>query len=144
MADLTPAGATEQVERALERLVAVMRSRAREFAHEIHPDLAPFGFRILVTLLNRGAMRVKELGDELAIDKRYLSRQIARLEQLGLVRRSRDEADNRMTWIEVTHDTARRLRGSAELQREQLRQSLAGWSPVQLADLAAMLDDLTS
>lgn len=125
------------VERQLAVVVQRARARWRQLAVAIHPDLQPIGYRILVTLADGGPASAVQLGEELATDKSTMSRQIAHLEKLGLVRRRRDPSDRRIRLLEVTPPTQARLREVRHTSLADLRAELQRW---ELADVETLAD----
>ena len=73
-----------------------------------------------------------------------MTRQVAALETSGLVRRSRDPQDGRVSRIELTPLGTRRMTEVREGRVEKFGRLLAGWSDEDLArfgDLLARFND---
>lgn len=100
-ADGEPTG-VDHVFLALERELAVFLRRARassgELAREVHPDLEPAAYGLLVRLADAGAQRATDLAGYFGVGKATMSRQLHALEKLGLVAREPDPADGRAVW----------------------------------------------
>ncbi len=65
--------------------------------------------RLLCAIKASGGVGMSELGRQTQLEKSNLSNLIDRLEQRGLVARSRDEGDRRVTYVDLTdegHDLA--------------------------------------
>jgi DNA-binding MarR family transcriptional regulator len=104
-------------------------------------------FPLLVVIERRGPLGVGELADRVGRDYTTVSRQIAKLEHLGLVIRRAGAADRRVTEAVVT-EKGRTMSGTLDVARERLaRAALVEWSEQDLAELARLLrrfaDNLT-
>ena len=73
------------------------RARAinQELTRSVHPDLEPAAYGLLSVLLHQGGMRLTALATCIGVGKPSVSRQIAFLETLGLVRKEDDPDDGR-------------------------------------------------
>ncbi|CAM5641705.1 hypothetical protein SCYAM73S_01052 [Streptomyces cyaneofuscatus] len=91
---------------ALERELTVFLRRARaspgEMAREVHPDLEPAAYGLLVRLEYGGRQRATELAAYFGVGKATMTRQLRALENLGLVAREPDPADGR-AWLVRPH-----------------------------------------
>lgn len=78
-------------------------------------------YPVLVTLHERGDLPVRstELADMIGWEQSRLSHHLARMERRGLIRRSRDSADNRVSEVCITDD------GRAVFRRAAKGHSLA-------------------
>ena len=102
-------------------------------------------FPLLVLIQRRGPLGVGELADWVGRDSTTVSRQVAKLESLGLVARRAGKTDRRVTEAVVTGKAMSEMLDAA---RERLAGSaLAGWSEHDLEELARLLrrfaDNLT-
>lgn len=124
-----------------EMAVLFRRARAyfRDAARDVHPDLQPSAYAILVRLTVDGPMRASELIEHFVADKGAISRQIGHLEHLGFVSRRRDEADGRAQVIEVTAEGRRRCEAARERHLRATRDRLAAWEPGEVSLLGDLL-----
>jgi DNA-binding MarR family transcriptional regulator len=104
-------------------------------------------FPLLVLIQRRGPLGVGELADRVGRDYTTVSRQVAKLERLGLVTRRVGKTDRRVTEAVVT-DQGQVMSEVLDAARERLaRDALAGWSENDLEELARLLrrfaDNLT-
>ncbi len=90
--------------------------------------LTPAQFDIIATLGNTPGMTYKELGDKTLITKGTLTGVIERLEQKGLVLRSRSEEDKRSFFIRLTMGGNQVFRDVFPKVVEHGRQLFATWS----------------
>ena len=96
-------------------------------------------FPLLVLIQRRGPIAVGELADRVGRDYTTVSRQVGKLESLGLVARRTGKADRRVTEAVVT-DQGRAISDALDAARERLGGiALAGWSENDLKDLARLL-----
>ncbi|WP_079125497.1 MarR family winged helix-turn-helix transcriptional regulator [Streptomyces lushanensis] len=131
---------------ALERELAVFLRRARansgEVAREVHPELEPGAYGLLVRLEEAGSQRATELAAYFGVGKATMSRQLRALETLGLVTREPDPADGRAWLIRITDEGTSRFRRVRNARRELYVQKLADWDRAEIAELARLLHHL--
>ncbi|AQT78140.1 MarR family transcriptional regulator [Mycolicibacterium litorale] len=70
-------------------------------------------YDVLVTLSERGPMRVFEVADELGWEQSRLSHQLARMRARELIERRGDEHDRRGATVEITHAGSAALAAAA-------------------------------
>ena len=97
------------VEHELAALLRRGRALSLEIAREVHPNLEPNAYGLLLWLRRSGSTRLTDLAVLLGIGKGTLSRQIHGLETLGLVRRDPDPADRRAAQLRLTEEGSRRF-----------------------------------
>jgi DNA-binding MarR family transcriptional regulator len=85
-------------------------------------------FPLLVRLSSAGAIRVAELADRAGRDPSTVSRQLAKLESLGLVKRPAAHADMRVREAAITKAGTRTVVAITEARRKLLGELLAGWT----------------
>ncbi|WP_437047458.1 MarR family winged helix-turn-helix transcriptional regulator [Streptomyces sp. enrichment culture] len=131
---------------ALERELTVLLRRARasqgEMARQVHPDLEPAAYGILVRLDECGRQRATDLAGYIGVGKATISRQLRALEELGLVAREPDPADGRAWLVALTpegHDRVSRVR---QARRARYAGRLADWEPREVGELARLLHRL--
>ncbi|MFP1626637.1 MarR family winged helix-turn-helix transcriptional regulator [Streptomyces sp. 5K101] len=133
---------------ALERELSVFLRRARassgEMAREVHPDLEPAAYGLLVRLEEAGQQRATELASYFGVGKATMSRQLRALEELGLVTREPDPADGRASLVRLTQEGVTRFRHVRDARRDRYRSKLAGWDRREVAELARLLHQLNA
>ncbi|MFI7384171.1 MarR family winged helix-turn-helix transcriptional regulator [Streptomyces sp. NPDC049813] len=133
---------------ALERELTVFLRRARassgEMAREVHPDLEPAAYGLLVRLEECGAQRATELAAYIGVGKATMSRQLRALEELGFVAREPDPADGRAWLISLTERGRVDFGQVREARRMRYVRQLAGWDRVEVAELARLLRQLNA
>lgn len=96
-------------------------------------------FPLLVLIQRRGPIAVGDLADRVGRDYTTVSRQVGKLESLGLVARRTGQADRRVTEAVVT-DSGKAMSDALDAARERLAgTALADWSEADLRDLARLL-----
>ncbi|MFF2850704.1 MarR family winged helix-turn-helix transcriptional regulator [Streptomyces sp. NPDC058001] len=133
---------------ALERELTVLLRRARassgEIAREVHPDLEPAAYGLLVRLEEHGRQRATELAAYFGVGKATMSRQLRALEDLGLVAREPDPADGRAYLIQLTDEGRTRFRAVRDARRARYVRQLADWDRGEVAELARLLHHLNA
>ncbi|MFD6200870.1 MarR family winged helix-turn-helix transcriptional regulator [Streptomyces rubiginosohelvolus] len=133
---------------ALERELAVFLRRARassgEMAREVHPELEPAAYGLLVRLEAAGRQRATELAAYFGVGKATMSRQLHSLENLGLVAREPDPADGRAWLVHLTGDGLARFRSVRDARRGRYVRKLADWDRAEVAELARLLHQLNA
>ncbi|MCQ6552836.1 MarR family transcriptional regulator [Streptomyces sp. C10-9-1] len=133
---------------ALERELTVFLRRARassgEMARQVHPELEPAAYGLLVRLEEAGEQRATELAGYFGVGKATMSRQLRALEDLGLVARTPDPADGRASLVRLTREGVVRFRHVRDARRERYRSKLAGWDRGEVAELARLLHQLNA
>ncbi|WP_340558058.1 MarR family winged helix-turn-helix transcriptional regulator [Streptomyces sp. GSL17-111] len=132
----------------LERELSVLLRRARassgEMARELHPDLEPAAYGIMLRLDETGAQRATALAAYFGVGKGTMSRQLTALERLGLLARSPDPADGRAFLVELTPEGRRSFARVRGVRRERYLRRLAGWERADIAELARLLHRLNA
>ncbi|MFV0127825.1 MarR family winged helix-turn-helix transcriptional regulator [Streptomyces sp. HMX112] len=133
---------------ALERELAVFLRRARassgEMAREVHPELEPAAYGLLVRLDEAGPQRATDLAGYFGVGKATMSRQLRALEDLGLVARDPDPADRRASHVRLTDEGRGRFRRVRDARRERYVRKLSGWNRAEVAELARLLHQLNT
>ncbi len=127
----------------LERELAVLLRRARgisgQLARELHPDLEPGAYGLMLRVALEGGARATDLAAYLGIGKPTISRQLATLERLGLVERSRDAEDARAQVVTLTAAGAAQVEEVRAARRAHVHAMLSGWTDDDVELLAGLL-----
>jgi DNA-binding MarR family transcriptional regulator len=132
------------VEHELARMLRRVRSLTRSMAQEVHPDLDPTAYGLLLRLEEVGEARLTDLAAYFGVGKPTLSRQVALLGRLGLVRGREDPEDARATRLTLTDDAVRRIQAVRRTRRGHLRAELERWPVADVAKLGELLGRLNS
>ncbi|MFI9719279.1 MarR family winged helix-turn-helix transcriptional regulator [Streptomyces sp. NPDC052396] len=138
----------EQEFLALERELAVLLRRARassgEMAREVHPELEPAAYGLLVRLAETGRQRATDLAAYFGVGKATMSRQLRALDELGLIIRTPDPADGRASLVELTEEGGARFSRVRDARRAQYVRKLVDWDREEIAELARLLNQLNT
>jgi DNA-binding MarR family transcriptional regulator len=129
--------------RRLEREIALLLRRARvisqRLAAELHPDLDGAAYGLLALLQDLGPLRAADLVARLGQDKSTVSRQVAKLVELGLVDRTADPVDGRAQVLAPSSEGSARLERIREARRSRWAADLSDWPTDDVATLAELL-----
>ncbi|MEV7193344.1 MarR family transcriptional regulator [Streptomyces sp. NPDC093510] len=142
-----PQGADREflsLERELSLLLRRARASSGEMARQVHPDLEPAAYGLLVCLDDSGPQRATDLAAYIGVGKATMSRQLRALEELGLVSREPDPADGRAWLIRLTPDGRTRFRTVRAARRASYVRRLASWERAEVAELARLLGRLNA
>jgi DNA-binding MarR family transcriptional regulator len=127
----------------LEHELAVVMRRARglsgALARDVHPDLDAAAYGLLARIDEVGTVRVTDLASYFSVGKPTVSRQVALLEQLDLVKRTQNEEDARSRHLSLTDAGRALLESAREARRERTRTTLDSWSTEDVALFATLL-----
>ena len=140
------AGGPDREFLSLERELTVLLRRARanqgEMAREVHPELEPAAYGLLVRLEETGRRRATELAAYIGVGKATMSRQLRALEELGLVAREPDPADGRAWLVDLTEEGRSRVSRVREARRAIYVSQLAHWDRREVSELARLIAQL--
>lgn len=95
-------------------------------------------FPLLVRIARAGSVGIVELADRVGRDHSTISRQVAKLEQLGLVARQAASGDRRVREARITGEGERLVAAIAAARRRLLDRLLAEWSGEDRRSLARL------
>jgi DNA-binding MarR family transcriptional regulator len=102
-----------------------------------HPDeLDRAEYLILRALARLGPSSINELADALGLDPSTVGRQVAALEEAGLIGRTQDPQDRRRAIVASTAVGRRRMNLTSSKRTARTRDLLADWTPEELSALA--------
>jgi DNA-binding MarR family transcriptional regulator len=96
-------------------------------------------FPLLVRIDRYGPIGVVDLADRVGRDHTTVSRQVAKLETLGLVARTASSADKRLRMSVVTSEGAAMIVALNAARERIANRVLAAWSDVELDELRQLL-----
>ena len=135
----------DELARALIELVGLMNSARQDdlLIHEAGVSLDRALFPLLVKIGMAGAIGVVELADLAGRDHSTVSRQVAKLESLGLVTRQPGATDRRVREAVLTEDGLATVKALSAARRRLMDRFLAPWPDQDRADIARLLTKLT-
>jgi DNA-binding MarR family transcriptional regulator len=128
----------------LELIRAIVRSsRTIRFDLESE-DMTGWKASVLGLLAREGEQRLGQVAAHLEVDPSVASRQVAALEQLGLVTRRSDPADGRAQLLAVSEAGLVALDGYRALRARWVAEALRDWDDAEVSHLAARLRQLVA
>ncbi len=131
----------ESIERALNTFFRLSRNfRFQEAVHKrsgFAVDRASYG--VLARVGEHQPVRLSDLAHLLGVDVSTISRQVATLEQRGLLSRAADPDDGRAVLLQLTAPGQAYLRKLSAAWHEIVADSLVDWEPREIAQFAAMI-----
>ncbi len=132
--------AAESAVERIQREMTVFARRARASAGRMHPELSLVSYTLLGHLEESGGCRATDLAAHYALDKSTVSRQVAALEQSGLIERRLDPEDHRVQVLHLTEAGREILAQVTRSRRAAFRERLADWQQEDLVRFAAYLE----
>ncbi|WP_426976801.1 MarR family winged helix-turn-helix transcriptional regulator [Pseudarthrobacter sp. O4] len=133
---------------AVEHQLSVLWRRARsvsqQLSRQVHPDMEPAAYGLLSVIRRKGPIRLTELASCIGVGKPSVSRQIAFLENLGLVSKEADPLDGRAQSIRLTAKGEEKMHQVQDARREVFRERLSEWPAEELQALAAYMAKLNA
>lgn len=131
--------AAKALERELRNLIRRSQSQGALLATLVHPDLDASIYPLLAYIEAHPGSQGSDLADNFHVGRATISRQLQRLEDLGLIERDIDTGDKRRRTIELTADGHKRLDAAADARVNLLRDVLKDWTDTDIHMLAELL-----
>ncbi len=127
--------------RALVEIIAVMNHPDRDAAllAEAGVKLDRTLLPLLIGVLHFGPIGVVELANRAGRDHTTVSRQLGKLESLGLIERRQSSADRRMREVGVTLKGREVTRKIGDARERIARQVLSGWTAADIETFAHLM-----
>ena len=132
------------VENELGLLMRRSQAAAVVLALAVHPDLDAGAYPLLARISRQPGVRASELARYVGVSKGTMSRQLRRMEELGLLSRRPDPQDSRGQLLTPTPEGARRVAVAQEARRRWMRDALSEWTGPEVASLADQLHRLNT
>lgn len=132
--------AVAELEQELRVLIRRAQSKGTVLAHLVHPELDASAFPLMAHIYENPGTRGSDLAAHFGVGRATVSRQLARLEQLGLIERVVDPEDTRGQLISLTPEGERRLTQARAARIHALADALKDWSPEEIQALANLLN----
>ncbi len=129
--------------RALAHFIRRARRYARHAAQAIDPELEPGTYPLLSYLHRNPGARLSEIADVQCVGKGTMSRQLARLEGLGLIARDPDPEDSRGVLFHLPPESAERVTRVKVAQAQLLREATADWPEEDVRTFSRLLERLS-
>lgn len=141
-ADPERAAAVEALEAEFSELITHFRRLVIRNANQVSPGLLPGAYKVFTTIARFERVSMSALAERMVIDKGQLSRAIRELEQLGLVERTPDPRDGRVSLISLTTHGKERLKAARVPQEGMLLHTVAGWRLEDVQNFTRLLHGL--
>jgi DNA-binding MarR family transcriptional regulator len=138
--------AVDEIEAALHLLARSLRQvRLHEFLlAEARVDADQAGLAVLYVLhVAETSLRLTDLAEQLRIDAPAVTRKAQQLERAGLVSRTGDQLDARVTRLELTAEGHQTISQFLAARRAWLTTILADWPEAERSDFARLLRRFT-
>lgn len=130
------AEAVQTLEHEIAMLLRRVRRGIAERAALVHADLNPTSYSLLLTLVDHGPRRARELAELFALDKGAVSRVVHQLLELGFVERTQDPEDGRALILAATPAALARFDQARAGRRRRLEERLSDWEATEISGLA--------
>ena len=131
--------ATRALEAEFGQLIAQFRVLLAEQAARVSPGMLPGAYKTFTTITRMAPVSSSALGEALLADKAQVSRTVRDLERRGLIYRSPDPADGRVSLLAPTEEGLRRLETARDPQRNSLMRRMSTWDVDDIHTLTRLL-----
>jgi DNA-binding MarR family transcriptional regulator len=138
-ADVSGDAAFRAVEHELGLLIRRARALSAQVARDVHPELEPGPYGLLVRLAEVAPARSSDLAEFFCLGKATVSRQLKALAELGLIGRQPDPVDGRAHLLVLTTEGRQRLDRARSAREQRFRGLLQTWQQEDVEQLAQML-----
>ncbi|MHA7189278.1 MarR family winged helix-turn-helix transcriptional regulator [Arthrobacter sp. MDT2-16] len=132
----------------LEEQTSVLWRRERTTSHalakNVHPEMEPAAYGILMLLQREGSLRATDIATSIGVGKPSVSRQLAGLERLGLVSRQLDPSDARSQRVLLTPLGQQQLTAAQTGRRSAFTALMRSWNPEDVEKLGLLIARLNS
>lgn len=137
----TPEGRASVVRVEQELRLVLRRAAAAQadLARRVHADLDASAFPLVAVIGDESGIRATELAQRFGIGRATISRQLARLEQLGLIQRVTDPSDSRGQLLSLTALGEEQLASTRSGRLAHYEQVFQDWDDADLERLAELL-----
>ncbi|CAM3084493.1 transcriptional regulator SlyA [Arthrobacter ulcerisalmonis] len=134
--------------RNVEHQLSVLWRRARAISNrlsrQVHPDMEPAAYGLLTVIRREGPIRLTDLAMNIGVGKPSVSRQIAFLENIGLVSKEADPSDGRAQAIRLTAKGEDKMHQVADARKQVFHERLGAWPVAELEEFARYMDKLNA
>ena len=134
--------ATQRLFDALVLLGRALKARGSDWGH-VDPELSRTDIVTLGVLATRGTCRPGRVAEVLCVDRSVISRQLAGLDQMGLIERAADPEDGRAELVSLSTAGHERLVAARDAMCAALAERLDPWSVPEIHHVVDTLDELT-
>ncbi|MFJ3212556.1 MarR family winged helix-turn-helix transcriptional regulator [Streptomyces flaveolus] len=145
-----PEYADEPMQDLLQAVTMLSYALSRSQVHEqltvgLDTKVERAGFAVLRTLLQADApLRSSTLAERLMVQPPHVTRQVARLEQQGLVERGRDTDDHRAQLVGLTDHGRKIARQLSQAMHDRMKHTLEGFSDADIRAAARIVERMAT
>ncbi|WP_028050489.1 MarR family winged helix-turn-helix transcriptional regulator [Cellulomonas sp. URHD0024] len=133
-----------QLEREMGLLLRRAQASSAAISRLVHPDLEPAAYSLLAMIATTPGVRASDLAANIGVGRGTMSRQLARLGDLGLVSRRPDPDDYRGQLLDLTDVGRERFETAQVARRAFFRKALAEWTDDDIGSFAAQIARLNA
>ena len=133
-----------QLEREMGLLLRRAQASSAAISRHVHPELEPAAYALLSMIAATPGVRASDLAANIGVGRGTMSRQLARLGELGLVSRRPDPDDYRGQLLDLTDVGRERFETAQNARRAFFRQALGGWSDDDIGSFATQVARLNT
>ena len=133
-----------QLEREMGLLLRRAQASSATITKLVHPDLEPAAYSLLAMIASTPGVRASDLAANIGVGRGTMSRQLARLGDLGLVSRRPDPDDYRGQLLDLTDVGRQRFEAAQVARRAFFRKALAAWTVDDIGSFAAQIARLNA
>jgi DNA-binding MarR family transcriptional regulator len=122
----------------IHQAVITFARNVRNQGWDVYDGLSFVGYTLLEFIAQAECAHAVDLAGAYGLDKSTVSRQLAELENDGLLTRSADPSHPRHQRLELTSDGNRRLRRTRAAQRAAIKAELTSWEPRDVTTFATL------
>lgn len=134
--------------RTVEHQISLFWRRARSVSHQlsrqVHPDMEPAAYGLLAVIRRDQPIRLTDLASYIGVGKPSVSRQIAFLENIGLVFKEADPLDGRAQSIRLTPKGEGKMQEVQDARHQLFREQLGEWPVADIESFATYLAKLNA
>jgi DNA-binding MarR family transcriptional regulator len=119
--------------------LAFVSRQSRELGTQLHPELPLVAHSLLIFIDTEPEPRAVDVAAAYGLEKSTVSRQLAHLEDAGLVRRVGEKPGRRGQVLQLTDEGSQTLARSVASSQTTLADHLRDWDDDDLDDLARLL-----
>jgi DNA-binding MarR family transcriptional regulator len=136
--------ALQNVEHQISLFWRRARAISNQLSRQVHPDMEPAAYGLLTVIRREGPIRLTDLAMNIGVGKPSVSRQIAFLENIGLVSKEADPLDGRAQAIQLTPKGEEKMHQVQDARRQVFRERLGEWPVEDLQELARFMAKLNA
>ena len=133
----------DAIAKIMSSLEALRVYRMRSFCSQpLHREISLPQLHVLITLQERQTMTVSELANLLGISMPSTSSIVDRMEERGLLTRTRDLVDRRVVTVDITDHGKQLAEEFMGLKREQVQRLFGAMTEAELLDVVRGIDSI--